>query len=104
MNLKGNLDLTGCTHLEYIYCDDNSIESLILPNCQKLKELSIKNNKISSLDLNDFAELTKLYCDNNIISQLDLRFCTKLNHLSTANNNLTFMGFRLPIGVAPTPF
>jgi hypothetical protein len=111
-NLKGKLDLTiphlgstiSCTHIEYIYCDDNEINILELENSKELKVLSCNNNNLSVLDLNDFTELLELHCKNNEISQLDIRYCANLEELSTANNILNFKGLRLPTGITPKTF
>jgi hypothetical protein len=66
------LDLSHCTKLESLSCDDNFITELDLTNNTKLRYLVCSKNRLSKLDLKNNTELYALFCDANRLTELDL--------------------------------
>ncbi|WP_159025410.1 T9SS type A sorting domain-containing protein [Aquimarina sp. Aq78] len=71
-----------------LYCSNNKLNKLFLPNSRKLLELNCRNNKITELKLSRQKELKTLYCENNKLTQLDISNSTKLEQLNCHSNEL----------------
>lgn len=108
------LDATGYTPLQQLYCNNNNIKKLGLKGCENLMLLSCSENPLDTLDvtscpqLSDMAsfkcglkgidlsrnsQLVKLQCPENMISSLDLTACTALQDVSVGKNKLTTIEF-----------
>ena len=83
------LDLSGCTAMEYLDCRYSDFERLNIQDCTALKELYCSESKLSSLDLSAFPHLKKLYCYNNQLTSLGLSAVTELEELDCSYNQLT---------------
>lgn len=81
-----NLDVSGATQLEELYCIDNTINSLNLSKNRKLKALDCSNNNIEHLDVSGATQLQELYCSNTLISNLDISSNKQLQILSCHSN------------------
>ena len=64
------LDLHELENLTTLYCEENIIRELILPN--SIKELNCQNTRITELKLNNLSELVELQCHNTFLKELDL--------------------------------
>lgn len=61
-----SLDVSGCSSLEFLACDNNeSLSSLNLSGCSSLKSIRIYNCAFTELDLSDCESLTYLDCTLN---------------------------------------
>lgn len=67
-----SLNVSKCTSLINLYCNNNKLTSLDLTDCTHLYELYCYNNKLTSLDLTGCTQLYMLYCYNNNLTSLDL--------------------------------
>ena len=84
------LDLSGCSSLEYLRCFKNSLSTLNVTGCTSLSTLECYTNNLSALDLTGCTSLSTLECyNNNNLSALDLTGCTSLSTLKCYNNSLS---------------
>lgn len=84
------IDVSGCSNLERLACLHNNLEQLNLSGCGKLILLDASEclNENASLDLSDCTELQWLDCSYNGLVELDVSNCKKLYHLRCGCNNL----------------
>ena len=87
MGIK-ELDLSGCTALEYLYCKTSDFERLNIQDCKELKELWCYECKLKKLELSSFPHLKKLYCGYNDLTKLDLSVVPELEELDCGGNPL----------------
>lgn len=71
-NLTDTLNLTGFSKLEELYCHNNKLTNLILPNNNQLRILYCNDNQLTSLDLSNYIDLQDLRCSSNQLTQLIL--------------------------------
>ncbi len=88
-NQLTSLNISDCTALEFLSCDNNQLTSLSVSNCNALTYLGCFNNQLTSLDVSGCTALTNLGCNNNQLTSLDVSNCTALEILSCYNNQLT---------------
>ncbi|MCL2647465.1 MAG: leucine-rich repeat domain-containing protein [Phycisphaerales bacterium] len=88
-SLRGTLDLSGCTTLQYLDCNDNQLTSLNVSGCIALRNLGCTYNQLTSLDVSDYTALQILYCSDNQLTTLKAPGCTALTTLTCDNNQLT---------------
>ena len=88
-NSLTELNVNGCTALEWLNCSDNSLTELDLTECTALRNLECYYNSLTELDVTKCTELFHLSCYNNSLAELDLTKCTELFYLSCDNNSLT---------------
>gem|GEM_PF-3062686 len=70
-NLTGDMDVSGLTSLEVLYCG---------------------SNKLTKLDISGLTFLTKLMCEANQLKELDVSGLTSLEMLNCSDNDLTGLG------------
>lgn len=85
-NLLSSLDLSKCTVLEELRCDNNQLTKVAF--VKTLKIISINNNKMSTIDLRSHSKLEELYCSNSQVSKLYLDVTTSLRVLNCSSNEL----------------
>lgn len=85
-----SMDLSEFTNLTYLECFNNSMFDgvLDLSNCSNLRTLSCDNSNITSLDLSNCVWLNRLYCSNNRLSVLNLENNVDLRFLSCNDQEL----------------
>ncbi len=83
------LDVSGCTALQSLYCRDNQLTKLDVSKNTELVELYCYNNELTKLDVSKNTELVELYCYNNELTKLDVSKNTELVELYCYNNELT---------------
>ncbi|MCH5278305.1 MAG: hypothetical protein J1E60_00770 [Christensenellaceae bacterium] len=101
--LTGVLDLSTCSQLQSIACDDNRIEALILGKHDNLFYISCDNNLIRDIDISGCSIIEQLYCSDNLLTKLDLSAlenCMFFERLDCSNNLIT----TLDLTVAGSPF
>jgi hypothetical protein len=64
-DLGGQMNLSNCSLLETLTCDNQNITSLNLTNCNKLKTINFSDNNLTSLNASSCTILRNLYLDNN---------------------------------------
>lgn len=110
-SISGEIDLTGLSSFEELYCDNNQMTSILnIPSSLKklicynneitrisfvdlssslLSELDCSNNKITALPATLPVTLEELHCGGNEISGiLDLSELSSLSSINCENNNL----------------
>ena len=92
------LDISGCTALKTLYCNDNQLTSLpTLP--ATIETVVAGKNHFTTLKINEMTNLKSLYvgnntlltelnCSYNTLSALDISGCTALKTLLCNNNQL----------------
>lgn len=91
------LNVSGCSKLEYLSCNNTYVEKLDLTHCPKLKTLFLRDMwKLGSVDLSGIADLESLTLDSYWdegshlpVRQLDLSHNPKLRELSVKSQSLT---------------
>jgi len=87
-NLKGNLNLSGCTSLTMLFCYNNQLSSLNVSGCTALTDIDCSENKLTSLNASGCSSLDLLSCYDNSLTSLNLSNCTALTSVSCYNNYL----------------
>lgn len=85
---NGTLDLSNHPNLEYLFCNENGLQTLNIIQTPKLKELSCYDNNLTELDLSKNTMLYYLRCFNNNIIALDLSNNTELLTLQVNSNKI----------------
>lgn len=85
--IEGTLDLSKCKYLSEIECANNKIEEVKLPESSTLSRLDMRKNKLSSFTINAPA-LERLYISGNEIKSLDLSASNKLEIIKCDSNML----------------
>ena len=88
-NLAGELDLSGCSSLIDVHCDNNKLNMLNISNCSNIHILSCNGNNLYSLNVSNCPELSRLICLGNNLTTLDISSNTKLEMIYCAFNHLT---------------
>lgn len=88
-NSLAELDVSGCTALEWLYCYDNSLAKLDVSGCTALRGLSCSNNELTALELSQNPALVMVGCSNNILTELDVSDNPALESLYCQGNMLT---------------
>ncbi len=88
-NLCGDLDLSGCTALNFVHCPVNQLTGLDVSGCAELAYLSCYGNSFAELNVSGCAALIELDCASTGITELDVSDCTALMTLSCQINELT---------------
>ena len=85
---NNNINISDCTALIDISCDDNNLTSLDVSGCTALTELDCSVNQLTSLDVSGCTALTKLDCSGNQLISLDLSKQRALTDLDCSKNRL----------------
>ena len=83
-NLSNNIDFRNFVNLETLDIDNNNIEYINIPD--KLKELSICNNKLKTLNC---KKLLRLKCSNNLLENIILS--SELEIIEIDNNKIQIL-------------
>jgi Leucine-rich repeat (LRR) protein len=83
-----DLDLSSNTNLEKIVAQFNEIESVILPETERLTEVDFWGNKLSTIDVSNLPNLTKLALYNNELSSINTSQNPLLETLNVSLNTL----------------
>lgn len=86
---NGTIDLSNHPNLEYLYCNENNLQTLDVTQTPKLKELSCYGNNLTKLDLSKNTELYYLNCDENNLKILDISQNELLETLKACGNQIT---------------
>ncbi|TBX66337.1 T9SS type A sorting domain-containing protein [Flavobacterium silvisoli] len=95
------------TNLKWLYCSNNTLETLDISNNFALLSLSCTNNLLTSI-IFDNPNLASLSCGSNLLSTLNLQGCPGLLTLGCGANNLTTIDFASnpllkSVGIANNP-
>ena len=88
-NLKGVIDVSGCTSLGVLYCDENQLTSLNVSGCTSLTILDCEDNQLSSLDVYGCTSLVNFFYYYNQLTSLNVSGCTSFTTFNCNDNQLT---------------
>ena len=88
-NFITELDVSGCTSLSSLICYRNCLTSLNVSDCCQLSVLAFQENSVSTIDISHNPLLTAFCCDGNEIDSLDLSHNHELSELRCENNHIT---------------
>ena len=88
-NLRGTIDLSGCTALTFLNCYKNQLTSLNVSGCTALTYLTCKYNQLTSLNVSNCTALIVLMCQYNQLTNLNISGCMTLTDLECCTNPLT---------------
>lgn len=87
-NLRGKIDLSGCTALVSLRCAKNALTSLDVSGCPLLTQIDCTNCGIAELDVSGCYSLERILCGYNLLSRIDVSDCPYLRQLTTPVNRL----------------
>ena len=87
--LLESLDLSACTNLDYLSCNDNKLSSIQFGDSKNLTFLSLENNKIRFIDFSKFINLRHASCSGNLIQKLDFSQNQSHQFISCYRNRLS---------------
>lgn len=93
-SLRGTLDLSGCTALESLVINTNSLTALNVSDCPALYLLNCAQNSIAALDISGSSAIRFLECRWNQIPNLDVSHCPELSVLICTDNRLKTLDLR----------
>lgn len=85
---NGTINLSNHPNLEYLYCDNNDLQTLDVSLTPKLKTLSCSDNHLQKLDVSTNTGLYTLCCNINNLTELDLSQNKNLKELIANHNNI----------------
>jgi uncharacterized repeat protein (TIGR01451 family) len=83
------LNVSGCTTLTELRCDNNQLTSLDVSSNTALTSLNCSYNQLTSLNVSSNTALTFLYCHINQLTSLNVSSNTALTELACISNGLT---------------
>ncbi len=86
--LSGSLDLTNLTELDFLSCDENKINGLVVQGCTKLEILKVALNLLRDLDVSSCTALKELVCAANQITNLNIAGLANLDLVYCFENDL----------------
>jgi len=87
--LVGELNVSGCTALQRLWCYSNQMTALDVSSCTALDMLLCFSNQLTVLNVSGCTLLTHLSCYYNQLAALDVSSCTALTELRCFSNKLT---------------
>ena len=89
-NQLSGLDVSGCTTLETLHCNDNQLINLDIDGCTALTDLGFYHTQLTNFDVSGCTTLMFLHCVNNFrLTSLNASGCTALIDLECNDNQLT---------------
>lgn len=95
LDVSGNslytLNLMNCSKLRELYIQDNKVSSVLFPtDATYLDVINCANNKLETLSLPQMLNLTELYCQGNLLTEITLYSNVPLMKLNCSDNKLLF--------------
>ena len=90
-----DLDVTKNTALKVLNCGGNELTVLDVSKNTELRYLNCTNNKISAVNVGECTKLTALLCGANRIATLDVHNCLKLDTLDCQANLISTLDVSL---------
>lgn len=103
--LTGTLDITSLKELKYFMCMYNRLDSINISSDNKnLIEIWCYNNQLSSLTIPDQSSIQTIYCHNNRLKKLALPNCPELTFIYCHNNDFEQELTQLLIFISSLPY
>jgi len=90
-NINNLIGVEDFIALEFLSCESNQLDSLILDNCINLTDLRCSGNNLTTLDVSSNLNLIELSCVQNQLTTLDVIANTVLEKLICRDNPLTIL-------------
>ena len=87
--IKSTKGLEKLTKLEFLYLNNNSINTIDLSKNTELKTLNLQSNALSTIDVSVNTKLTNLDLYNNSIDAINVSQNTELTSLNLTNNKIS---------------
>ena len=88
-DLAGNLDMSDCQALEWLYCSGNQLTALDVSGLETLGMLYCSANQLTALDISGCVGLFDFACEENQLTTLDASGLEALKYLACGKNQLT---------------
>jgi len=85
--VAGTLDVSALTGLKVLWCVDNTIDELVLPD--SLEELECYENQLTELDLTNTKNLQYLDCSSNQLKEIHYDSLPAVESVNCVENQLT---------------
>jgi carboxyl-terminal processing protease len=85
-NNLAKLDISNLTALSILSCDNNKLDSLLLPYNNKLISLNCSYNRLKNIDVSSQNKLKYLVCNNNSLDSLNVMYNINLIQLNCSSN------------------
>ena len=103
-NQLTELDVQGCTALQWLCCPENQLTVLNVQGCSALELLLCGKNQLTELNVQECIALRKLSCSNNRLMALNIQGCTALQGVYCYRNQLNAQALtRLLTGLPVRP-
>ncbi|NDV65903.1 hypothetical protein D0T60_11710 [Bacteroides sp. 224] len=89
MNLPEPLDLSKNVHLKELTIKECKLTQIDLSHNSELKKLDLQNNQLTTIDLTTNVNLENIYLNTNSLTKLNISNNKKLNKLTCGENELT---------------
>lgn len=76
------LDFSNCRKLTQIFCSNNNLEYVLMPDSENNLDIECVNSGLMALDLSHCSNLISLDCSGNPLKTLDLTNCLKTTYLT----------------------
>lgn len=87
------LSVERCSNLTTLSCSENPLDTLDVTSCQALKDLACFKNGLKGIDLTQNKHLIRLQCPENIMTRLDLTANEELQEVHAGKNQLETIKF-----------
>jgi Leucine-rich repeat (LRR) protein len=84
-----DLDVTHCTRLLELRCNENALSALSLATCSLLTKLDARWNRLTALDLSHNPHLLELHLCRNQLTTVRLAACSHLQAVGCSGNPLS---------------
>jgi len=84
-----SLDVSKCTELTELWCQNNNLSSIDLSNNTNLVSFYAGANNLLALDVSNLHQLQNLYISNNKLSTINVSSNTELVNLVLGDNNFS---------------
>lgn len=84
-----SLTVKGCPALKEVFCQENSLSTLVFTDCPELALLRCNTNQLTAVDLSGCPKLEEFYAWDNQLASLDLSGNKALKLLELQRNRFT---------------
>ena len=81
------ITITG--NITHLACYDNELTNLNVNGCTSLEFLECSGNELTNLNVSGCTALKELFCDDNQLTNLNVNGCTALEYLECSHNKIT---------------
>lgn len=94
-NQLSGISVNGCSALSYMSCNVNRLVYLDISNTPSLTTVDCSNNQLSEIIFGNDSAVSYLNCTNNVFTELDLTPCHDLDYIDCSNNSIASINFSI---------